>query len=61
MINDTEEALRGVVEGMAQVINRLTNDPETLELLRLSIMAICAGSYKCGYEKGRLKGRAEYE
>lgn len=60
MINETEEALKHVIEEARKVINNLTlDDPETRHLLHMSLVAIAAGSFKVGYTQGRLRGRAE--
>jgi hypothetical protein len=59
MINDTEEALKHVLEETSKVICKLTEDQNIREVLQISLMAIAAGSFKIGFEKGRLRGRAE--
>jgi hypothetical protein len=59
MINETEEALKVVLEQTSLIIAKLTDDPQIRESLQLALIAIAAGSFKIGFAKGRLRGRAE--
>ncbi len=59
MINETEAALKEVILQTSTLISRLTNDPMVIETFKIALITISAGSFKCGYEKGRLAGRAE--
>jgi hypothetical protein len=59
MIDETEEALQHVIGHFGTMIDKLVPDPEHVATMKLAILAVAAGSYKIGYEQGRLRGRAE--
>lgn len=61
MIDQTEEALKEVIAQTAKIINHVTQDEQIRESLNLALIAIAAGSFRMGLNRGYLKGRAEYE